>query len=1420
MKKAFTSLFTGKKGDKKAAPPGTEGSAVEIVPQGPVTNLHSKNTFSNQDLTTVLSNLSVGDTKHDFSYTKGDFDLQRFKASFNAGIPAPYSEVLKEAQCLASVVKSYSIDNGATNNIDTEYSPIRVANPGYTSGRKSQHGITTVNGNSYQVNYMDVKATTEDTSILRTVKKMLSETIKGTKLIDAPTFYRDLSLNTGPNEKIAIVVDAASIGLYDILNKGTFTEGARPVVYYMFGAEVVNDPATKKSPDAKEFKQGDGVKFIPCVPKEINKNQYYNYHYENPDENTPFIKQFYTNYQFQLSELKKSVKGRSFEYITNLNIFGKKNGELNILPNSKSKNDITFLTSFLQKFLDIIRRGAETITEKQRFLFSSALQQKRSGDWLQVLLCAAIKDNLTQFVQYDNKDEVNDFDRVFLVTHDQIALAFALLMGIDCIFTHHNSTLHFHSAFVYKILNPEADNIRKLALAEIIVNKLKDTLISNINKLIRDIDAYQRSKYDVLTNQKNNLLNRYLNVELDKIKKDSTGAEKTASITPDSRGDQENASPLDSTGAEKNASTPPNSTGEYTYTITNKDNDNKYNVSWFNRDTRAIFTAALEAMISKNIIPNLSDQIDVLNNIIHGIDESLNNDRLSNNIDLVIQNYNTYNTQYENIRKIYDTANSLENGLFENKIRAFKKSNIYKRAAEWTWDINISSREVAFMENDATSTYNSDRNIFLYNLNELDDGFKQRITFIYYKYYTFLLYRCTLTTIDTLKNYFRNGTDKIEARPYIKFRAVALSFCTEVLLTLGGVGVDFYKGVTTTANPTSPVTLTPSQIVDTMEGFLARDPRYISRLLTDEVVVQEDTSYNNAPNKISADSLAEELEVPVINEDSHIVDTEVLPHTNDEDLPGLITMHGGEINTEIGPFMTTIKQATYPLLTFIMNITEYYHRVRDYLFSQKVDIVDEDIVDEGIILSESHTSFTPENDATASVTTRLDVPLTLEEQRVAERERREMQRAARLIQRAVRNKMSANINKNVLDFYGPTFNKIVAMGEPKKTNSYQHPRMTTRGITVNKEKGGQSYPRKTSKEKDEKIGGETDLGKLPTKKGEQNGGSIQNLRSLFASLPKPSSETPITFYNTTDIFQDNTICFHPLLPIYMITQTYMSAINNEHIEESLDFDLFVNYLNFLKKIKEKVVEIYSGENNTNINKLEAYAIGLGLKQLLFVSNNTNEGYRDCVKVLNADDNIYRSVSSLTDVLCTAICGKITHADIVLLEGPIYLNSDLFTQFARSLNVNRIFGFYVDTTNFDLSNFKAQVLEFSNELAEQIIADRNGRSTVPISSASSISAPIRSSDDVGSGLKPFDPSRVKTGKDIGFTYSSDGDLEKPMKSPISSGYIPKGKGGKKSRKHKEKVKRQTRKHKKQSKNIKHKTRKHKKYAKKTRRSTSV
>lgn len=1294
LKKAIIGI--GKKENNKKPPVLTEGTAIQIpVQQGPVTNLYSKNAdFSIDALNQLLSNLSVGDTKHDFGYTNEALKNKKFKDSFNTGIEVPYSDnILSEPECLNSVIKSYSTDGGA-RDIETEYTPIQVANPEYKYGETSEHNITTVNGNKYQVNYTDVKVPpVEQKGIVQKASSMLVNVIKGSPVINARTFYENLKLD--PNEKIAIIVDAASISLYDILNTGTFRT-TRPTVYYVYAEEIVNDPATKKSPDAKEFSKETGVKFIPCVPIETNKNLYYNYSYENPTENTPFIKQFYTNYQFQLSELKKSVKGRSSEYITNLNIVGREQGHFNSLPDSKSKNDITFLTSFLKKFLDKIF-GNGTITAEQHFLFSSALQQKRSGDWLQVLLCAAIKDHIRNFKRYNDDSNIDDISRVFLVTHDQIALSFALLMGIDCIFTHHNGSKHFHSAFVYKILDPVADNKRKAALAKKIVDELKGPLITKINELIENIKVYQREKYDLITNQKNNLLNDHLRVELNKID---------------------------------------NKTGEYTI----KNEDNKYNVSWFNRETRAIFTSALEAMISKNIIPNLNDQIVDLTANKTGIEESLNNDRLSN-IDSVIQNYNRYNTQYENIKKIYETSNSVDTKLFNNKISDFKKSNIYKRAAEWTWDINISSREVAFMENDAASTYKSDRNIFLYNINELDDIFKQQITFIYYKYYTFLLDRCTLTTIANLNDvgFFKNGEGQLVDRSYIKFRAVSLSFCTEVLLTLGGMGVNFDK-----------VTLTSHQIVEKMEEFLTKNPETISTLLKDNVIVEEDNNYNNAVQKITADSL--EAQVDVTINDAAVSDNVNLPDTIRVD-ETTINMRGGDIIT-VGSFMTSIKQVTYPLLALILFNSKYSDRVKEtakqQLSLQKVDIDLHNIpADDSVTQMPLGTSESDNNDI---------------------------------------------INKNVSDNYAPSFTEITPpmVAPSEKTQVFIAPGAITRNAT--QEKGGKD------------------------KEG-QFGGSIQNLRTLFASLPKSSSETPITFYNTTDIFQDNTICFHPLLPIYMITQTYMSAINNEHIEESLDFDLFVNYLNFLKKIKEKVVEIYSGENNnTNLNKLEAYAIGLGLKQLLFVSNNTNDGYRDCLKVLNAEDSIYRPVSSLTDSLCSAICGKITHADIVLQEGPIYLNSDLFTQFARSLNVNRIFGFYVDTSDFNLANFKAQVLEFSNELAQQIIADRTGNGSVPISPASSISPPI-SDTNVALGLKPFDPTRVKTAKDIGFTYS-DGDESNIIKLSSSSGSISPSKGGKKSRKHKEKVKRQTRKHKKQSKNIKRKTRKHKKYAKKTRRSTSV
>ena len=137
-------------------------------------------------------------------------------------------------------------------------------------------------------------------------------------------------------------------------------------------------------------------------------------------------------------------------------------------------------------------------------MLNSSLQQKRAGDWLQVLLCNSIKDKSRGFRQYpDGRENITKkIQRVFFVTHDRIALAFALLNGIDVIFTHHNCQQHFHSAFVYKLNDPIKERQDKINLA----NDYKLEFIplkQSIDNLISKINSYQSDKYETFVSQKN-----------------------------------------------------------------------------------------------------------------------------------------------------------------------------------------------------------------------------------------------------------------------------------------------------------------------------------------------------------------------------------------------------------------------------------------------------------------------------------------------------------------------------------------------------------------------------------------------------------------------------------------------------------------------------------------------------------------------------------------------------------------------------------------------------------------------------------------------------------------------------------------------------------------------------------------------------
>ena len=1086
--------------------------------------------FTIGTLTPVLTKLAIGDTKHDFGYSVVDLKSIRFKTAYNSGIPQAYvdADVVDEEDCLKSVVKEVQ---GVVKN---DYVPMNIANPRLqTTTGPNSHTIKTINEFRFSVNYCIVK--------------------DGSRDIDALEFYEKLELDTDRN--IAIIVDAASIGLYEILNNGDFTGRIKPKVYYIYGPEVVNDPATKKGVDAKEFSKSTGVELIPCLPVEIPIGfESYNYSFsETIEDKTPYLQQFITNYTFKLTDLKTLVKGKSKEYITNLTIYGDDVKAIT-LPNSKSKNDITFLSSILNRFLNLFKTRKSNTEES--FLFAASLQQKRSGDWLQVLLCAALKDKLRKFKNCKTDAEVNDIQDVYFVTHDRIALAFALLNGINCIFTHHHSANHLHSCFVYKLQDAAATAKANRDLATTYKGKLKTALNAEINALIIVINTYMETKYDNTAGQIESALNFEIDSRLGTFK-------------------------------EIISTSNPATTGGY-------------KLNMFSLDVRSFFQKALKVVFAKSIFPDLRDQLNILNKLILSINGEL---AVGLNDDIIIQNYRRIKTTFDNIRGIYTQANQTTEPIYNTKLLVFTKSEIYKRAINWTWDINLSSRDVAHLADPSNpDNYNTDRNIFLYNINELNESLKQKLTTIYYEYYEGLLKRFEETTPSNLNEKFTlNDNTQLNERYYVKFRAVSITFCVEVLLTLGENGV----------NIINRKTLTPKQINDAMEKVLSKNPKTISTLLKDDLIVDEDNEYNSKTSKYSTDT----------NENIKTLDAAIPGKineaiTDDVDLISQIPIVVGGAVEHISEsaFPISIKQVTYPIMTLIFNNSTYFNKIFAVF---------------GFVTS-TFSKYTT---------------------------------GVYRIGKNIKNPEDVQIQYNIGpdDSYVPTSSSIESLDALPLT------------------------PRKVYNRR------------------EHRGGGKKNLESLFKSLPPLEDDTPIERYDE-DIFKDNSICFHPLLPIYMLTQSYMTTVENEDIEESMDFDLFVNYLKFLKKIKENVVNIYSSDN-TNETKLEAYAVGLGLKQLLFVSNNDIDGYEDCLDVLDADPKIYSKASSFTDCLCNSISGKIEHDDITLVHGPIYLKSDLFRQFARQLHVNRIFGITVDATTFDLNKFKREIFEFSKEVAEQIINDR-------------------------------------------------------------------------------------------------------------------
>jgi hypothetical protein len=222
---------------------------------------------------------------------------------------------------------------------------------------------------------------------------------------------------------------------------------------------------------------------------------------------------------------------------------------------------------------------------------------------------------------------------------------------------------------------------------------------------------------------------------------------------------------------------------------------------------------------------------------------------------------------------------------------------------------------------------------------------------------------------------------------------------------------------------------------------------------------------------------------------------------------------------------------------------------------------------------------------------------------------------------------------------------------------------------------------------------------------------------------------------------DSTIAYHPLLPVYMIACSYNCNVNSD-LEGSIDYDEYVKYYNFLKKITDVLMSYYYLINLKKINIAKSYLVGLALRELLFTLNRDEDGIKViCDNVLvNVNIGEYQSFSLMNSMLSDYISGKIEETKEEKEFGIKLLQSSVFKKFINEdVKIKDILT--NTTTNESIDSLKKKSLNLIIRIKDKIVADR--KSTTSTNISTTISSSLTSTTSQNSI-----PSRISTGTSFG------------------------------------------------------------------------
>jgi hypothetical protein len=1127
----------------------------------------------------------------------------------------------------------------------------------------------------------------------------------------------------------------------------------------------------------------------------------------------------------------------------------------------------------------MLKKNQDTLTN--RFLFNTKLQQKRSGDWLQVLACAVLKSRALK--QYNppgtapREQEIEKkITKVYFVTHDRVALAFALLLGVECIYTHAKTK----SCYIFKSASLADRETANVAFLENKKNELT-AIITRIASAASDFNDYQTPQHGEYVKFRNaNIIEKYPQAI-------SSLRDKYSSIfTTD-------AATFNATDFTKFTSETFELALLYDYLLLNfPDLSIDFETILPSIEALKVIIDRTLPIIDQGIVESTAAAAAAVNGTAEPA-RGYNFNELKNNINTAISTFNLIMAKLSTLQTsldkyILDEAPWSIKIKLETTITNFRKSPNRKLASGWSWDNTQGNSRMweAFKDIVGGSiSYKSDKNLFLYNLNLLPDDTKN---YLCEQYLTIQDIIDKIPPPLIVENLGKNpAAIPMSGGRLTKFNIVTKGFIAEIFLNFGFKIPEPRSRVTVSsvASPASSFSSPASSIASPQaysEAEYCLNGDYevkITNVLTarDAGPLGEGQILfeNGEATKISAtdENFPENFvkdKTPVINYSTQvplpdkedggrpIFDSEVIRKTPEEllknknqatDIIESVTADASDIqksalrnNLEDDE---AFKQARNDAAAdAAINGTESNIPVTGNLEDDiKIDIINRTGNDISEIVKIKESIDTELKIATPVTNEEKDdsFRVAIEPQELINIRDVTVRRGAKLlgadfepnIKDATYVLLNALLgykcNPEQLAFFQ---NKIYEISKSDYLNSatekenaalptvvqelgrfHDEREIETQKIleedaesdTVSSSgAGGRETGKLTLRAK---FKGPVDslqmLGQvkpppppvftprdslqflpLPIKKeGEMIGGdgSENNdiLLAFFESLNLPLLETSESTDEdeSEDFFKSVNYLFHPLLPIYMFAESLNEISGNDHIEDSLDYKIYQNYLKFLEQLRESVVQQYASKQPLDVAK--AFMIGTCLREFLFYADvysldaktavqvggkkeapkNNNliiqsgptaeqddalidvgKGKEDeftekyhpeeyfefeephpvilgepeaiveraayCEDTLGMSRDEFLPISILTGVFNYFISGIQTRSAEDNDRGKKMLQSDLFSNFIRKVNMGNTFREIIDDPE-PISSFKRKCMVFLLETGNIIISDRGG-----------------------------------------------------------------------------------------------------------------